>query len=133
MIFMASGVDFIIKVGTPAVKIAGQQGGSLSRSSESVEVTTKDTQGWKAFVSSFKEWSIEADGLVVDSDAGYQDLEDAFNAGTEVDVELVTGGATKYTGKAIITDFPIEFPYDSEVTYNVTLQGTGPLTKGATS
>ena len=53
-------------------------------------------------------------------------LETAFNQNTVVDVKI-SDGTWGYQGKAIITDFPIEAPYDYAATYSLTLQGTGEL------
>lgn len=127
----STGIDFIISVeiGGVMTKVAGQRGGTLNRSAETTDRTTKDTEGWKAFGQSFKEWSIEADGLLIESDAGWVALEDAFNTGAEVKVELLTQAGNKYKGTAIITDLPIEAPYDDEATYSVTFQGNGALVK----
>ncbi|WP_069649639.1 phage major tail protein, TP901-1 family [Caloranaerobacter ferrireducens] len=131
---MAKGVDFVIKIedsGNPGtyILLGGQRGATLNRSTETIDVTTKDSNGWRESEASIKEWSIEADGLLIESDTAYSQLETAYMNGTKVKVELNTAGGSKYTGDAIITDFPIEMPYDDAATYSVTLQGTGPLTK----
>lgn len=133
---MVKGIDFLLyaNTGTDAVpvwtKIAGQRGATLNRSAETMESTSKDSTGWKEFEQSFKEWSIEAEGLLVDGDAGYLELEEAFNNGTKLKVELKMDTAgDKWTGSVIVTDLPVEMPYDDLVSYSVTLQGSGALTK----
>lgn len=131
---MAKGVDFVIKIEDSAMPgtyniLGGQRGATLNRSAETIDTTTKSSNGWRENEVSIREWSIEADGLLVESDQAYQDLEDAYMNGTTVLVELTTAAGNKYSGEAIITDFPIEMPYDDAATYSITLQGTGPLTK----
>lgn len=125
------GIDFLLKIKTAETftVLGGQRGATLNRSAETMDVTTKDSGGWKENLAGLKEFSIDADGLIIDSNAAYQALEDAFNNGTPIDVELSTPNDTTYTGKVLVTDFPIELPYDDAVTYSVTLTGTGPLTK----
>lgn len=129
------GIDFVINVntGTDALpvwtKVGGQRGASLSRSSDTFDATNKDSLGWKEFEAGFKEWSIEADGLVLTDDTAYTALETAYTAGAKVKVQIMDANGSDYTGTAIVTDLPIDMPYDDLVTYSCTLQGTGALTK----
>ena len=58
---MPKGIDVVIKIGTEVVAL--QKGASLNRSAETIDTTTKDSQGWKEFISALKEWSIDCDGL----------------------------------------------------------------------
>lgn len=135
---MAKGVDFVIKVqtgvdettGDPIFTIVGgQRGATLNRSAETIDITTKSSSGWRENEASIREWSIETDGLLIEDDTAYTELENCYMNGTKVLVELVTAAGNTYEGEALITDFPIEAPYDDAATYSVTLQGTGPLTK----
>ncbi|MDK2986537.1 MAG: hypothetical protein PWQ96_2181 [Clostridia bacterium] len=137
---MAKGVDFVIKVqtgvdettGDPIFTIVGgQRGATLNRSAETIDITTKSSSGWRENEASIREWSIEADGLLIEDDTAYTELENCYMNGTKSLVELVTAAGNTYEGEALITDFPIEAPYDDAATYSVTLQGTGPLTKTA--
>lgn len=127
----ATGINFVIKVEVAGVEtiVAGQRGATLNRSADTTDRTTKDTNGWKAFGQSFKEWSIEGEGLLVEGDAGWKFLEDAFESGETVAVSMLTEAGNKYEGEVIITDLPIEAPYDDEATYSFTFQGTGALAK----
>ncbi|KXZ40009.1 phage major tail protein, TP901-1 family [Alkalithermobacter thermoalcaliphilus JW-YL-7 = DSM 7308] len=124
---MAKGIDFIIKIGSKV--LGGQRGATLNRSASVIDTTTKLSEGWKENEASLKEWSISADGLLVEDDAAYLDLETAFIQGDTVEVEILTSTGSKYKGTCIITDFPLEMPYDDNVTYSLTLQGTGPIVK----
>lgn len=128
------GVDVLIKVEDSAmpgtyVAVGGQRGATINRSAEAIDTTTKDSSGWKENEYGMKEWGLDCDGLLIESDAAYVDLEDAFMNGTKVKVELSLPGGTKYSGTALVTDFPIELPYDDTVTYSVALQGDGALVK----
>jgi TP901-1 family phage major tail protein len=129
-----SGVAFIIKVntGTDAVpaytKVAGQINATLNRSADDIDTTTKDSNGWAEGEPILKSWGIEFDGLLVEDDAGYKALEDAYMSDAVLKMEVVMPSGKKYDGNAYLTDFPIEGPYDDSVTYSGTLKGTGPLT-----
>ena len=135
MMGQVKGIDFLIHVNTGTEelptfkKVGGQRGATLNRSAETLDTTSKDSEGFKEFESAFKEWSIEADGLLVDGDLGFKALEDAFMAGKKVQVRVATPSGAKYTGMAVITDLPLEMPYDDMATYSVTLQGSGVLAK----
>lgn len=136
---MAKGIDILIKVDEEIVAL--QKGATLNRSADTIDTTTKTSGGWKEFVASLKEWSIDCDGLYTlpraTGTTSFRLLEDAFNNGSEVDVEfaladetdLVAGDTIGFTGKAIIVDFPLEAPMDDSVTFSVSLQGTGALSE----
>lgn len=119
----------ILEGGSTKKVLAGQRGATLNRSAEVIDITNKAANGWKESMTSFKEWSVDCDGVFVADDAALIALETAFNTNKEVDIELSDGTAWGYKGKAIITDFPIEAPYDDAATYSLTLQGTGELAK----
>jgi len=121
------GIDVLVKIGASAV--GGQRGATLNRSGETIDTTTKDSEGWKENEAGLKEWGIDCDGLVVVDDTAYAALEAAFMASTEVTAEVAMPSGKKYSGTGIITDFPIEAPYDDEVTYSVSIVGNGALTQ----
>lgn len=123
------GVDVLVKIASNS--LGGQRGASLNRSSETIDSTTKDSNGWKENEYGIKEWSVDCDGLFVESDAAYEALETAFIDGTKVSLEIAFPSGLKYSGSALITDFPLEAPYDDNVTYSVSFQGDGALTKTA--
>jgi TP901-1 family phage major tail protein len=125
-----AGVDVLVKIGSPAVVIGGQSGATLNRSMNVIETTDKTSGGWVTKIGGTKEWSVECEAFMVVGDAAYQALSDAFNNRTEVDVEIATGtgtGHVKFTGKALVTDMPMEFAADDAVTFSITLEGTGAL------
>ena len=133
-----TGVDFLIQVntGTEATPtwttVAGQQNATLNREVDEADITSKDSDGWYEGLPTIRNWSIDFDGLIVEDDTGYKALEDAYMNNEILQVQIVTPVGNKYTGKAYLTDFPIEAPYDDAATYSGTLQGTGPLTKTTT-
>lgn len=123
-------VKVYLKDSASGIVLGGQRNATLNRSAESIDATSKDTEGyWKESIQGFKEWSIDADGAYVTDDAAYAKLEEAFLNSENVDVYIQFPSGTKYEGNATITDFPIEAPYDDLVTYSLTLQGNGALKK----
>ncbi len=130
-----AGKDILLAVwdatGANILAVAGQQGLTINRSADTIEVSTKDTEGgWKASIAGMKEWSIDLDGLYVKDDASQAILSTAFTSGDLVCIKVYDAKAKKglFGGVAAITDFPLEAPYDDAVTYSITLSGVGKLT-----
>lgn len=122
------GIDFVLKMGTKI--LGGKKGASLSISSDTIDTTTADSEGWKEKDYGFKEWSISTDGLLVANDTCYDAVEDALFNGTALDIEVIRDGK-KYTGQCLITSLESDAPFDDNMSYSVNLEGTGALTKGA--
>ena len=124
------GIAYQIQVETSSetfVSVGGGKNGTLNRSAGTVDTTTRDSDGWKESIVGLKEWSFEHDGLVVEDDAGYKALENSFMNDTPVVIQIITPGGTKYKGTGILTDFPLEMPFDDAVTYSVSITGNGAL------
>ena len=132
------GADVLLFVNTSAnpdlptwEKVAFQRNAELSRSAETIESTTKDTEnmGFKTFEAGMKEWEISAEALVEFENAGFQLLEDAFNENKKLLVQLKTEAGTGYEGEVVITDFPITFDYSDLATVSITMSGASALRK----
>lgn len=116
--------------GSELLAISGQQGLTINRSADQIEITSKDTAGgYKAYLAGMKEWSIDNDGLFVPTDESHRILSQAFENGDPVCVKVVDGKRKvgMFGGLAVVTDYPIEAPHDDAVTYSLTLSGMGPL------
>lgn len=110
--------------------ISGQQGLTIDRSADSIEITSKDTEGgWKSKIGGMKEWSIDNDGIYVPDDKSHKALSKAFDSGDPVCIKVINGKEKKgmFGGLAVITDYPIEAPFDDAMTYSLTLEGMGAL------
>ena len=107
------------------VPVAGQQGGSLSREVETVDISSKDSE-FNEYELGQMEWSVSIDGLVKLSDDGFALLEEKFMAKEEVKIQFLVGTKT-YSGMCRITNLPLEFGYEDMTTYSCDLQGTGTL------
>lgn len=122
-------VKVYIKDAETGQDLGGQRGATLNRSAETLDATSKDGAGWQENVQGLKSWGIDADGLLVESDAAYGILEEAFLNSEKVVAYIELPSGNRYEGDCIITDFPIEAPHDDLVTYSVSLTGTGALAK----
>lgn len=130
----SAGKDILLSIwdltGSALLAIAGQQGLTINRDKDTIEVTSKDTQGgWKENVVGMKEWSIDNDGVYVRDHDSHKLLKKTFDGDDPVLIK-VTNRKTQtemFGGLALLTSYPIEAPYDDAVTYSISLTGTGAL------
>lgn len=129
-----AGKDILLCVfnadGTELLAVAGQQGLTINRSADSIEVTSKDTVGgWKSKITGMKEWSIDNDGLYIADDESHKVLSKAFDNGEFICVKVINNKTKQamFGGLGVLTDYPIEAPYDDTVTYSITIEGNGAL------
>ena len=130
-----AGKDLLVAVwnddGTEILAVGGQQTLTINRSADTVEITSKDTDGgWKSYIAGMKEWSVETEGIFVKDDESHRILSAAFEAGDPVCIKVYDNKRKKgmFGGLAVITDYPIEAPYDDSATYSLTFSGMGKLT-----
>lgn len=120
------GFDVVLSIGTKVV--AGQINASLDRGAEQNEITDRIQMGWREYLTGCRYWSVKCDGAYVADDEGYLLLESAFNAGDKVTIAL-SNDTVKYSGQAIITNFPVGASFNKDCTYNITLLGSGELVR----
>ena len=129
------GLDVLIKVnvGTAEspeyVAVGAQRGASLSRSAETLDKTSKDSDGWQESLAGLKSWSISTDGLLILDDEGYEALENAYMMNENVLVQFSTKSGAMFEGDAIITAIDLDAPYDDLISYTAEFQGSGALKK----
>ena len=128
---MARGKDTAVYVNTateetPAWrKVAGQRGGTFSRGGSTIDVASKDSDGWEDEDYGSNNWGHEFDGLIPKDDESYALLEDAWYNQELVMTRWNSASGRIWEGKCIITDFPEEAPYDDTATYSISLKGKG--------
>ncbi|ALB15168.1 phage major tail protein, TP901-1 family [Streptococcus agalactiae] len=129
-----AGKDIILaifdKTGAKLLAISGQQGLTINRTADSIEVSSKDTKGgWKSKIPGMKEWSIDNDGLYVPSDETHKQLGEAFEKSEFVCIKVINGKTKKgmFGGLASVSDYSLEAPYDDGMTYSISLEGNGAL------
>lgn len=129
-----AGKDIILAVfdatGADLLAVSGQQGLTINRNADSIEVSSKDTKGgWKSKIAGMKEWSIDNDGLYVPTAESHKALGKAFDDSDPVCIKVVNGKTSKalFGGLAYVTDYSLEAPYDDAMTYSLSLEGNGAL------
>ncbi len=116
--------------GSKLLAISGQQGLTINRSADTVEVTSKDTVGgWKSQIAGMKEWSIDNDGVFVLGAESHKLLGQYFTDSELVCLKIIDAKEKKslFGGLACVTDYSLEAPYDDAMTYSLSLAGNGPL------
>lgn len=129
------GVDVVIEVESKEkpgefIPVGFQRGGTLNREAETIDITNKSDFGWANSEVGVLSWSIDCDGILVETDKALSMLEEAFLNREYVRSRIKYPSGTVYTGTSIITSFPVEVPYDDVATYSMTLTGKGKLEKG---
>ena len=127
------GKDFLVYINTGAAAeptwtlVGGQRSGTLNREADSIDVSYKASDGWKASKAGLRGWSIELGTLVMLSDTGIQALEAAFLAGKEVNLKFENPDDSYYTGWGSITSFSLSTPHDGAAEISGTIEGNGAL------
>ena len=130
---MIKGRKVKLKILDDATKmvIGGQRGASLNINGETLDGTTKDSGDWQENEYGHKNWDVSCDGLYVASNAAHKVLIQKFLNSEKVSVVLEGDEDSNFdltfTGLAVITSYPIEAPYDDNITFSVDLTGSGKL------
>lgn len=125
-IYVNTGTD-----GSPVwTKVAAQRNLTLNREMETIDVTHKDSNQWREFLASFRSWALDFDGLVEETDGGYDRLKAMYESQLKIKVQvLLPDGATTLTGYGILTALGVEMPMDDAYSFSASIQGSGPLTE----
>ena len=130
------GADLLLYVNTGTTqspvwtKVGGQKNATLSEERDTIEMTSKDNDGYRTFEPSLGAWAVSADGLYIADDAGYLALQEAMREGEKVKVQLWKGVSVFFEGLGVLTSSELEMPYDDGATYSVEIQGSGKPTGG---
>lgn len=126
-----AGKDFLLKdgTGTGAVTVAAMRTTSFSIEGEAVDVTTKDSAGFRELLSGagVTSMTVQAAG-VLKAGTG---LDTLLTRVRDKSVDLYTlnfGGADKIEGSFQITSFEASGEYNGEQTYSATLESSGSFT-----
>lgn len=108
--------------------IAGQTDASLSRSKEVREIFHKDCNGNAKKSGGKNSWSLSLSGMVIFGDEGLELVEEIYDGNGSCGVYIEMGNRRLY-GKAILVQNDMALPNDAEVTYDINVEGSGPLKK----
>lgn len=129
-------LSIFVDVGGTDTLVAGRRNYEYNETTDTIEVTTADSDKWKEFIDSFQEGEATIDGLLlIDAatgslEASQQFLRDAKRSGDLVKVvrsfpnDAGDGTGTEHI-KAIITDLTETASYDGAAEYSATFKQTG--------
>ena len=135
-----NGTDLILKVSPAsagaAVKLMHSQNVSLSMNVDTIDISTKDSAGFRDLLGGQKSFSLSADGLMdFEAAAGDTDVQELFTqalARTSVTFVFGIDDASLYnmSGSGFITSIEVSGGTEDAPTYSVSIEGTGALTVG---
>jgi Predicted secreted protein len=129
------GVNIMVMVDTsggnnPTLAIGFQKSCTLNFTTATMDVTSKNSQFWTEYLPGNKDWSLDADALIVESDVSLNTLENSWIAGQGLYVALSTpANAQHWGGKVYIKSMKYTAADNGVYTATITLQGTGRLGK----
>ena len=120
-------------------KIANEQSCTIDLSTAMIETSSKDSGDWMTQIPGRKSWGLSATIQLDYADGTanytYDELLTAWINGTELDVFFKTATLTDttLTGKAYIESKPVKSDDQTIATCDISLKGTGVLSKGVVS
>ncbi len=122
-----------IYVANVLTKVAHLTGNDMSLSTNVRDTSTKDSGGYKEGKPAQKSWSFSGSGYFAEDATGvsFEDLFDYWRAGTQVLVvqsSQVTGDKF-YKGLGNITSLSKSSPVEDSETFEISIEGTGTITK----
>jgi TP901-1 family phage major tail protein len=136
-----NGTDLILKVspsdGGTEAKLMHSQNVSLSMNVDTIDISTKDSSGFRDLLGGQKSFSLSADGLMdfagVAGDTEVDELFDQMFDRTAVTftfgLSSPTTGDYTYTGSGFITSLEVSGGTEDAPTYSVSIEGSGALTQ----
>jgi len=134
-----NGTDLILKVspssGGTEAKLMHSQNVSLSVNVDTIDISTKDSAGFRDLLGGQKSFSLSADGLMdfagVAGDTEVDELFDQMMARTAVTFTFALDVPAGYTitGSGFITSLEISGGTEDAPVYSTTIEGSGTLTR----
>src|SRR5690554_400592 len=129
------GVNLLLSIdGTP---VGASSSCSVELTRATRNTSNKDTGIWDSYAAGSITWSMSSENFVnFGGENGYDELYDAMVAGAPVavtvDYEQDASNTWQLSGDAIITGLPLSAPKGENVSFSVSLQGTGELKRTKT-
>lgn len=125
------GKELLLKIhdGDSYELIGGFKSNDFSIDGETIDITTKDNNGFKELLDGVgvRSISTSGDGIFM-NDATFGVAHGHMLAGTHPNCEITVPGFGTYTGKFAITSLQMNGSYEGEVTYSISLESAGPIT-----
>lgn len=106
---------------------------SLEINNETIDVSCKDSSGWRDILAGMRSWSMSGDFIFAEDAAlNFEDVFDDINGRTSVTARISTEvtGDVYYEGTAYITSASMSGGVEDAQVYSMSLEGTAALSKG---
>lgn len=115
-------------------KVAHSTDATISFSAETVDITSKDTSGYRDTIAGLKSWSANLTAFIdYSASFGQEELVDKWIAGECVKIRFTTNVSSDvyYEGDATITSVELNSSGAEEAaSFSLTLENAGAITKG---
>lgn len=130
-----NGSDFKAKLPGGTVKtIADTRTLTIGTATASIDVSTRDSAGWKEIIGGQRSWTFSITGIVDytegTNEAGVKAMLALEVARALIDLQFGGDavGYQTYTGQGLVNTVEITAEYESSVEYTIDGEGSGPLT-----
>lgn len=137
-----NGTDLVVKIqavngAADEFKLMHSTSCSLSLNADTIDISTKDSLGFRDLLGGQKSFSLSADGLMdfastgstTDPDELFTNMMNRTSVTFTFALDVQSG--YKYTGSAFITSLEVSGGVEDAPTYSVSLEGTGAITQTA--
>ena len=137
-----NGTDLVLKIqavngAADEFKLMHSTSCSLSVNADTIDVSTKDSQGFRDLIGGQKSFSLSADGLMdfastlstTDTDELFTNMMNRTSVTFTFALDVQAG--YKYTGSGFITSLEISGGMEDAPTYSVSIEGTGEISQTA--
>ena len=128
------GLNIYLKVNTGTVgspswtKVGGQKDATFDRGAGTIDTTDKDSGGDEEHLASTRNWGFSFDAFLIEDNAGFLEVEAAYDAGTLKQFQLITPAHT-YMGTASVESLSVAASLGDAGIASFTLKGSGALAK----
>lgn len=128
------GLNIYLKVNTGTVgsptwtKVGGQKDATFERGAANIDVTDKDSGEDEEHLPSTRNWSISFDAFLVEDNAGFLEVEAAYDTGELKQFQVITPAAT-YMGYASVESLSITAALGDVSVASFSLKGSAALAK----
>lgn len=134
-----SGRGFLIEIGDGQVPetfspVAGLRSSAITIDAQAVEITNKDSAGWRELLSGagVRRIAVSGSGVFWDS-AAEAGLRAAALAGTLANYRIVFENGDRFEGPFLVASLDYSGDHDGERTYTLSLESAGPVAFAAGS
>lgn len=120
----------LVEVATVPTVVADIRDVTLTITHAVIDATTHDDAPWTVNIEGRRSWTVSAEALYFEGDAGQEELLTAIFAGTTVQIDLrpQTGsGNREFSGQARMTSYEHAEPNDDATATSLELEGCGAL------